>query len=174
MHAVTHVFPQGGIGGFTWQVRVFQGLAPGGKAAAHQARGCRLHAGALGVGLPGLACAAGRCPGRSSRLPGQQAGNTESGPSRMPAMGLGLGAGRISISGSWGLEGGCEPWERVAEAESRCALQGGAHLQGFSPLASCKQLGSHLGMAGIEAREPQGVGQTRKGPAKLWTVWAAF
>lgn len=152
MHGVTHVFPQGGIGGLTWQARVFLGLAPGGKAAALQAGGCRLHACAVGVGLPGLACAAGRCPGRSSRLPGQQAGNTESGPSGMPAMGLGLGAGRISIWGSWGLEGGCEPWEQVAKAESRRAFQGVLTFRGFSPLASCKQLGSHLGMGGIRSK----------------------
>lgn len=88
-------------------------------------------------------------------------------------MGLGLRAGRIGLRGSWGLEGGCEPWEQdSAEAESGRGLQGVLTFRGFSfvlvgvlkgllqaPLASFKQLGSHLVMGVIEAREPQGKGR---------------
>lgn len=74
-----------------------------------------------------------------------------------------------------------------AEAESGCGLLGSLTSRVFflvlfsvskgllqAPLASFKQLGSHLVMGLIKAREPPRVGQTWKCPAELWTVRLQF
>lgn len=68
--------------------------------------------------------------------------------------------------------GAVSPGSRSAETESECDLQGRLAFRMFfvlfsvskgllqAPLASLKQLRSHLVMEVIEAREPQGIGQS--------------